>query len=60
MLLDRKTAESERFEFSVNCQIMQIYNEKIYDLLQVMIVSYTYLPSYKYLPMALTFLTTLE
>ena len=37
--LDGRAAESERFEFAVNCQIMQIYNEKIYDLLQVALSS---------------------
>ena len=33
-LLEIKALESDRFEFSVTCQIMQIYNEKIFDLLQ--------------------------
>lgn len=32
--LEKKAAASEKFDFSVNCQIMQIYNEKIFDLLQ--------------------------
>ena len=32
--LDRRSAASDDFDFSVTCQILQIYNEKIYDLLQ--------------------------
>eukprot|EP01038_Epipyxis_sp_PR26KG_P006473 gene6473-8903_t len=31
---ERTTLRSKSFDFSVHCQIMQIYNEKIYDLLQ--------------------------
>jgi hypothetical protein len=34
MTLEKRSAESGSFEFSVSCQIMQIYNEKVYDLLQ--------------------------
>jgi len=32
--LDKTSSSNDSFDFSVNCQIMQIYNEKIYDLLQ--------------------------
>ena len=33
-LFEAKALECEGYEFSVSCQIMQIYNEKVYDLLQ--------------------------
>ena len=32
--LDARSAASQDFDFSVTCQLLQIYNEKIYDLLQ--------------------------
>lgn len=32
--LDKKATQISKFDFSVNCQIMQVYNEKIFDLLQ--------------------------
>lgn len=32
--LERRSNATTKFDFTVNCQIMQIYNEKIYDLLQ--------------------------
>lgn len=34
LALDARSAAIDDFEFSVTCQILQIYNEKIYDLLQ--------------------------
>jgi kinesin family protein 11 len=32
--LDSEALDSEQYDFTVNCSIMQIYNEKIFDLLQ--------------------------
>jgi hypothetical protein len=31
--LEKKSAEKSLYDFTVSCQIMQIYNEKVYDLL---------------------------
>ena len=33
-LLDTKTAQIGNVDYTVNCQIMQMYNEKIFDLIQ--------------------------
>jgi hypothetical protein len=32
--LENRSEMNEKYDFSVNCQVMQIYNEKIFDLLQ--------------------------
>lgn len=33
-LLETKSQSATNFDYSINCQVMQIYNEKIYDMLQ--------------------------